>query len=326
MIQFENKWMLLALLVIPFYIFLQHYFTKKYATKIPFSKASYLLRTLVKGSKFSSLDIIRYLALTILIFSLSEPQIESGTKVEGIWQRSDTDVVICLDVSGSMLAETYNQFSSKRGLSNRLEDAKMVIDNFIEGLNNQQVALVTFSNSAEILTPLSDDYNLVSTKCNEIAINRNQQALTSIGMGIALSSAILKDSPAKSKFIILITDGVNTTGQYSPLEATKSFAVPFDIRIYPIGFDASAAMVKSSVDIETLNEIAKLTGTGQAGRASSSKDLDDLVKKISESEKIHEKKELPVAYKSIHVYLLILSLILLFVELIARKVLYYEFQ
>lgn len=327
--RFQNPYMLLLLLIIPLYIFVQIWFRRRFSNKILFSRTNIILKALGnKRRSYSVIDLIKYLALFLIIFALSEPEIKSQNKVSATWERSDTDIVICLDVSGSMLMETMNNKLISNVYSNRLRDAKSVIENFVNKLRGQQVSLITFSNSAQILTPLSDDYSMVNLKTKSIEIDRNKQSLTAIGMGIALSSAVLKDSPAKSKFIILITDGVNNTGIYNPTEATETFAVPFDLKIYPIGFNASVQgrMTGADVDVETLNKIAQLTGSGKAELANSSEALERIIDNIGKSENIHEEKELPNAYYPIHQFFIGLAFILLLIEFYLRKVRYYEVQ
>ncbi len=327
--RFQNPLMLLLLLIIPLYILVQIWFRKRYSNKIVFPRLKLLLEANNnKKRSFSALDILRYIAIFFMIFALAEAEIRSNNRVTATWERSDTDIVICLDVSGSMLMETRNNKLISHVFSNRLRDAKLVIENFVNKLRGQQVSLITFSNSAQILTPLSDDYSMVIDKTKSIEIDRNKQSLTAIGMGIALSSAVLKDSPAKSKFIILITDGVNNTGIYQPIEATETFALPFDLKIYPIGFNAArqGGFTGADVDIETLNKIAQLTGSGRAELANSSEALERIINKIGESENIHEDKDLPYAYYPIHQILLIAAFILLIIEFYLRKVAYYEVQ
>lgn len=329
MIRFQNPYLLFLLLIIPLYIFIHLWFKRKYSNKVLFSRTNIILAALKnKKRSYSFIDIIRYFALFLMIFALAEPEVRSQHKVSATWERSDTDIVICLDVSGSMLNETINDKYLANVHSNRLRDAKIVIENFISELRGQQVSLITFSNSAQILTPLSDDYSMVIDKAKSIEIDRDKQSLTAIGMGIALSSAVLKDSPAKSKFVILITDGVNNTGVYQPIEATETFAVPFGLKIYPIGFNASVGsfFTGTDVDIKTLNKIAELTGSGKAELASSSEALERIIDNIGKSENIHEEKELPYAYYSIHQLLIGLAFILLIVEFYLRKVVYYEVQ
>lgn len=327
--RFQNPYMLLLLLVIPLYIIMHIWFKRRYSNKILFSRTNIILKAIKnKRRSFSSLDVMSYIAIFLMIFALSEPEIRSQNKVAASWERSDTDIVICLDVSGSMLMETRNNKFISHVFSNRLRDAKLVIENFVNKLRGQQVSLITFSNSAQILTPLSDDYSMVIDKAKNIEIDRNKQSLTAIGMGIALSSAVLKDSPAKSKFIILITDGVNNTGIYQPIEATEAFAVPFDLKVYPIGFNASrqGGLTGADVDIETLNKIAQLSGSGKAELANSSEALERIINNIGQSENIHEEKELPNAYYPIHQLFIGLAFILLLIEFYLKKVRYYEVQ
>lgn len=327
--RFQNPYMLLLLFIVPIYIVVHIWFKKRFTNKIPFSQTDLLIKAANnKRRSFSFLDVVRYVAIFLLIVALCEPEIRSHKKVLATWERSNTDIVICLDLSGSMLIETVSPGFMTNVYSNRLRDAKRVIESFVSKLRGQQVALVTFSTAAQVVTPLSDDYSLVIEKTKEIEIDTSKQNLTAIGMGIALSTAVLKDSPAETKVIILITDGVNNAGIYQPLEATKSFAMPYEVKIYPIGFNASrpGGYQDDDVDIETLNKIAELTGTGTAALASSSAALEEIVDKIGESENIHEDKELPNAYSPIHNLFIGFAFLLLLIEFYLRKIRYYEVQ
>lgn len=327
--RFQNPYMLLLLLIVPLYIVVQIWFKKRFTNKIPFSQTDLLIKASNNRRRsFSFIDVMRYAAIFLLIIALCEPEIRSHKKVLATWERSNTDIVICLDLSGSMLIETVSTGFMSNVYSNRLRDAKRVVESFVSKLRGQQVSLVTFSTNAQILTPLSDDYSLVIEKTKDIEIDTSKQNLTAIGMGIALSTAVLKDSPAENKIIILITDGVNNAGIYQPLEATKSFAMPYDVKIYPIGFNASrtGGYTDDDVDLETLHKIAELTGTGTASLANSSAALEEIVEKIGESENIHEDKELPNAYSPIHNFFISLAFLLLLLEFYLRKIRYYEIQ
>ena len=179
---------------------------------------------------------------------------------------------------------------------NRLEAAKDVAAEFIASRPNDRIGLVIFSAESFTQCPLTTDHNVVSNLLEEIRSGMLEDG-TAVGLGLATSVARLKDSDAKSKVIILLTDGVNNTGEVAPQTAGE-IAREFGIRVYTIGvgtmgtapmpvqtpFGQQYQQVEVEIDEETLTEIAQLTG-GKYFRATNKERLQQTYKEIDELEK-----------------------------------------
>jgi Ca-activated chloride channel homolog len=272
---------------------------------IPLMIAWYLFRGMKTQSsvKFSSLNIfkdvpstireklrhipfaVRLIAIGLLIVALARPQsFTSGENVitEGI------DIAMVLDISGSMLAEDFKP--------NRLDAAKNVIDNFVEGRTSDRIGLVIFSREAFTQCPLTIDYSVLRNLLLDIRSGMIQDG-TAIGNAIANGVNRLKESDAKSRIIILLTDGVNNAGEVDPISAAE-IAKAFGIRIYTIGvgtrgeapypvqtpFGTRYQMVPVEIDEAMLTKIANLTG-GEYFRATNNRALEDIYNKIDKLEK-----------------------------------------
>ncbi|AFH49760.1 vWA domain protein [Ignavibacterium album JCM 16511] len=229
--------------------------------------------------------ILRLIALALLIIALARPQnFSSGTNIntEGI------DIAMVLDISGSMLAEDFKP--------NRLEAAKQVVDEFIQGRVSDRIGLVIFSRDAFTQCPLTIDYSVLRNLLKDIRSGMLEDG-TAIGNAIANGVNRLKDSDAKSKVIILLTDGVNNAGEVDPLSAAE-IARTFGIRIYAIGvgtrgeapypvqtpFGIRYQMMPVEIDETLLKQIAERTG-GQYFRATNNRALKEIYEKIDRMEK-----------------------------------------
>ncbi len=233
-----------------------------------------------------SLIMFRLLALAALVVAMARPQSSSS------WQDVSTegiDIVIALDISGSMLAEDFQP--------NRLEAAKVVAQEFIEGRPNDRIGLVVYSGESFTQCPLTTDHSVLKNLFMQIKNGMIEDG-TAIGLGLANSVTRLKDSDAKSKVVILLTDGINNRGSIPPITAAE-IAKAFDVRVYTIGMGSygSAPMpfqhpyggthyqnVEVKIDEETLTEIASLTG-GQYFRATDNQKLEDIYAEIDKLEK-----------------------------------------
>jgi Ca-activated chloride channel homolog len=228
---------------------------------------------------------VRLIAIGLLIIALARPQsFSSGENVttEGI------DIAMVLDISGSMLAEDFKP--------NRLEAAKNVIDNFVEGRISDRIGLVIFSREAFTQCPLTIDYGVLRNLLLDIRSGMIQDG-TAIGNAIANGVNRLKESDAKSRIIILLTDGVNNAGEVDPISAAE-IAKAFGIRIYTIGvgtrgeapypvqtpFGTRYQMVTVEIDEDMLTRIAGLTD-GQYFRATNNTALAEIYEKIDKLEK-----------------------------------------
>lgn len=234
--------------------------------------------------------VLRMIALSLLIVVIARPQSTDSwqsSEVEGI------DIMLAVDVSTSMLAEDLKP--------NRLEAAKQVAADFINGRPNDNIGLTIFAGQSFTQSPLTVDHAVLlnlfnSVKC-DMAMNGIIEDGTAIGLGIANAVSRLKDSKAKSKVIILLTDGSNNRGDISPLTAAE-IANTYGIRVYTIGVGSNGTapypyqgfggtqyiQVPVEIDENTLQQIAK-TANGQYYRATSNSKLKEVYEEIDKLEK-----------------------------------------
>lgn len=263
----------------------------------------------------------RLLGLTLLIVALARPQtgnINTETTTEGI------DIILTLDISGSMKAEDFKP-------QNRLHVAKEVIKDFIRSRANDRIGLVVFARESFTQCPLTLDYNILLSLLDQVTFDMVEDG-TAIGMAIANSCNRLKDSPAKSRVIILLTDGVNNAGEINPVTAAE-IARTLGIRIYAIGagkpgpapypvddpvFGRRYVNVENEIDEESLRQIAQLTD----GKYYRAKDVDGLKKTYDEissleTTKIETKQYL--RFKELYMYLLTLGFGLILIEVVLSQ-------
>ena len=316
-ITFAYPWVLYFLLIIPlmiaWYIFrgMKVQSSVKYSSLNIFKGVPSTIRERLRHIPFA----IRMLAIGLLIIALARPQsFSSGENVttEGI------DIAMVLDISGSMLAEDFKP--------NRLEAAKNVIDNFVEGRISDRIGLVVFSRDAFTQCPLTIDYNVLRNLLLDIRSGMIEDG-TAIGNAIANGINRLKDSNAKSKIIILVTDGANNSGEVDPISAAE-MAKTFGIRVYTIGvgtrgeapypvktpFGTRYQMVPVDIDEALLQKISNITD-GQYFRATNNRALKEIYDKIDKLEKTKiEITSYKNASEKYHSWLW-LGLILLLVEI-----------
>lgn len=230
--------------------------------------------------------ILRLLTLGCIILALARPQShfdEERVKGEGV------DIILTLDVSGSMLAQDFTP--------NRLEAAKSVAIDFVDSRKTDRVGIVIFSGESFTLVPLTTDKNVLKGQIDGIQSGLLEDG-TAIGSGLATSADRLRLSTSKSKVVILLTDGENNGGQIPPVTA-KEIAKNLGIKVYTIGVgsegyapipvqDGSGRVVmqreKVNIDEKLLTQIANETG-GKYFRVSDNEGLKDVYKEIDELEK-----------------------------------------
>ncbi|MGL5272886.1 MAG: vWA domain-containing protein [Phocaeicola sp.] len=234
--------------------------------------------------------VLRMIALVMLILVLARPQSTNhwqNSEIEGI------DIMLAVDVSTSMLAEDLKP--------NRLEAAKQVASEFINGRPNDNIGLTIFAGESFTQCPLTVDHAVLMNLFQSIKCDIAQRGLiedgTAIGMGIANAVTRLKDSKAKSKVIILLTDGSNNRGDLSPLTAAE-IAQQFGVRVYTIGVGTNGTApypmqtyagvqyvnVPVEIDEKTLTEIAHITN-GNYFRATSNDKLKEVYAEIDKLER-----------------------------------------
>lgn len=262
---------------------------------------------------------LRMLALALAIIALARPQstnIQRNVTTEGI------DIVLSLDVSGSMLARDFKP--------DRLEAAKSLGINFISGRANDRIGLVIFAGESFTLCPLTTDRATLINQFKAVDIGVLEDG-TAIGSGLATAISRLKDSDAKSKVIILLTDGVNNRGEIAPMTAAE-MAKTFGIRVYTIGvgtygtapypvqtpFGTRYQDVQVEIDEDLLKSIAQMTG-GEYFRAINNKALEQVYQKIDQLEKskieVNEYAKREEKYRG----WLLAAFILLLLEFVLRR-------
>lgn len=288
-IQFAEKHWFWLFLVIPVMIAWYIYKLKTYEGELNFSSFNLFngIKSSFKAKLRHVLFLLRLITVSLLILALARPQSRSSwkdTKTEGI------DIVVSLDVSLSMLAKDFKP--------NRLEVAKEVLANFIDARRNDKIGFVIFGGEAFTQCPLTTDHKIIKNMLVDIKAGMLDQG-TAIGLGLASGVSRVKDSKAKSKVVILISDGVNNVGEIAPLTAAE-IAKTFGVRVYCIGVGSKGKALQPvamypngemeydyvDVDIDdaTMTEISKMTG-GKYFRATDRESLEKTYKEIDEMEK-----------------------------------------
>ena len=267
--------------------------------------------------------VLRCLAFIAIIVALARPQSAMS------WENETTegiDIMIASDISGSMLSEDFKP--------NRLEAGKNIAIDFIKARPDDRIGLVIFSGESFTQCPLTIDHDVLINLFADIHNGMIDDG-TAIGMGLATAINRLKDSEAKSKVIILLTDGVNNTGSIPPITAAE-IAKQFNIRVYTVGIGTNGSapypvkdqfgnthyqMIPVDVDEKTLTQIADITG-GKYFRARNNTELTQIYSQIDKMEKVkiavtqyHKKTEryLPIA---------IIALILLSLEFLLSNTIF----
>ncbi len=323
MLEFVNvKWLWALLILVP-YILYDIFVNNKNKIRVIYSRVQLLKQITGRNSYLKYLPIIlRSLAIVLLIIALARPRL--ANKKQEITGKG-IDIILAIDISGSMKAVDFKP-------TNRLEAAKKVAKQFIEKRKNDRIGLIVFSENAYTKCPLTLDYNILMTILESIEINEEANG-TAIGMGLATSVARLKESEAKSKVIILITDGRNNAGEIEPFDAAQ-LASTFEMKVYPVGvgkkglvdypvptaFGVQYRKVNIEIDMETLDEIAKITGTNNAKLATNTKQLESIMNLIDKMEKTELKINDYYVYKELFSIFLIFAFCLLLVEFLIRVV------
>lgn len=267
--------------------------------------------------------VLRVLSFVMIVLVLARPQTSNNwkdTEIEGI------DIMLVVDVSTSMLAEDLKP--------NRLEAAKSVASEFIKGRPNDNIGLTIFAGEAYTQCPMTTDHAVLLNLFRDVKCDIAQRGLisdgTAVGMGIANAVSRLKESKAKSKVIILLTDGTNNSGDISPLTAAD-IAKTFGIRVYTIGVGTNGLApypypvaggvqyvnLPVEIDTKTLAKIADVT-EGAFYRATDNEKLKEVYQKIDKLEKTKMNvKKYSKRYEAYQPLALIAAICLLF-ELLLR--------
>jgi len=329
-IEFVNKeffWLLLLLPLAILWYVLKH---KKQTAELKISS--------LKGFKVTKswlpkikhlLFVFRLLALALIITALARPQnVDVSTRTK---TTRGIDIVMAIDVSASMLAKDL--------LPNRLEALKKVAAEFIKGRPNDRIGLVEYAGESYTRTPITSDKAIILRSLKDIRYNTIIESGTAIGSGLATAVNRLKDSKAKSKVIILLTDGVNNSGFIDPKIASE-LAVEYGIKVYTIGLgtngtalspisilpngDFQYGRVQVEIDETLLKEIADVTG-GKYFRATNNEKLKEIYGEINKLEKTDIDEFKYYNYQEKFRPLVLLAGLLLLIEFLFRVTIFRSF-
>ena len=275
------------------------------------------------------LFVLRILSLVLIVMALARPQtmdVSTRTKTnKGI------DIVMAIDISSSMLAQDLKP--------NRLTALKRVAASFVDDRVSDRIGLVIYAGESYTKTPITSDRAIVKNALSKIQFEGLINDGTAIGMGLATAVNRLKDSRAKSKVIILLTDGVNNSGFIDPKIASE-LAVEYEIKTYTIGLGSNGTarapvrllpngkfqygMTKVEIDEELLKNIAIKTG-GLYFRATNNKKLEEIYNEINKLEKTEIEEFKYYNYEEKFRPLILLALTLLIIEWLMRNTLFRSF-
>ncbi|GAB6012423.1 vWA domain-containing protein [Viscerimonas tarda] len=321
--EFESpKYLLLLLLLIPLFLWYVSKLRKMQASFKMSSVAAFVgksksIRVYLRHLPF----LLRAAAIALVIVVLARPQLVNS------WETSESegiDIMMALDVSGSMLAQDFKP--------DRLEAAKKVTSEFITDREKDNIGLVIFSGESFTQCPLTTDHGVLLSLLNEVKYGMIEDG-TAIGLGLANAVNRLKDSKSQSKVVILLTDGSNNRGQIAPLTAAE-LAKSYGIRVYTIGVGSQGMAptpvmtpygqriqnMPVEIDEKTLTEIAGITG-GNYYRAENNQKLAEIYGEIDSMEKYLISVNKVTKKQELYFPFALLALALVIIELTIRRTL-----
>lgn len=326
-INFAYPWLLWLLLLLPLMIVWYVLRQKQQQSALKLSTLSiYKKQSTVKNTLIHLPFVIRLLTVALLILAIARPQSKNDEeRVEG----EGIDIMLCMDVSGSMLAEDFKP--------NRMEAAKEVAAKFIEGRKTDRIGLVIFSGESFTQCPLTTDHGVLISQVYGVRSGVLQDG-TAIGSGLATGVERLKKSESKSKVVVLLTDGENNGGLIDPATAME-IAKTFNVKVYTIGVgtEGFATMPQQSagggitrtqekvnIDEKLLKEIARQTG-GAYFRAIDNESLQNIYSQIDQLEKTKIETSRFAKYAEEFYWLAIAAAVLLLIELWLRYKVFRKF-
>ena len=321
-ITFANPQFFWLLLVLPLMVVWYGYWNKKSKPNVTLSSTiAFKKISSWKDYLYHSLFALRLLAVALIITALARPQTHSEnaqTKItDGI------DIVMAIDVSSSMLSQDLKP--------NRFEALKKVASQFVKDRPNDRIGLVVYAGESYTKTPVTTDKEIILSSLAELTYGQVEDG-TAIGMGLATAVNRLKESKAKSRVIILLTDGVNNTGVIDPLIAAE-LAAEYGIKVYTVGIGTNGMalspyalnpdgsimyrMLQVEIDESLMKKIAQITH-GRYFRATNNQKLQQIYDEINklETSKIEEFKYTEVDEK--FRLLVIIATILLLLEFLLK--------
>jgi len=271
------------------------------------------------------LSALRWLALALLIFALAQPRLtKSETKVSA----SGVDIVVALDMSGSMISEDFEVRGER---VNRFNLARAVLKQFIDKRPNDRIGLVVFASQAYISTPLTLDHDFLLQNLERLQIGVIDENRTAIGSALGTAVNRLREVKSKSKIVILMTDGQNNSGKIAPLTAAEA-AEALKVKVYTIGVGmrgmapmpvffggrrVGERMEPVDIDEDTLQKIADRTG-GKYYRADNTARFQAIYAEIDKLEKTEKEIKKFALHRELFAWIITPGLTLVLLEILLR--------
>lgn len=271
------------------------------------------------------LAALRWMALVLLIAALAQPRLVSS---ETTIKASGVDIVVAVDLSGSMRAEDF-ELSGER--VNRLTMAKSVLEEFIRNRPNDRIGLVAFATRAYTAAPLTLDHDFLHQNLERLQLGAIEEQSTAIGSALSTAINRLRDLESESRIVVLMTDGVNNAGQIEPLVAADA-AAALAVKVYTIGVGTQGEapvptrdmfgrkvyrQVAVEIDEDTLRGIAEKTG-GRYYRADNAEKFRSIYEEIDELETSEAEVQKYTEYEELFAWLVSAGLCLLLLELLLK--------
>jgi Ca-activated chloride channel homolog len=323
---FAHPWLLLLLLLLPPLAWLKG----RRGTPPAFVYSSVQLvrgmQNITRSRAGGWLMSLRWLALAIFIVALAQPRLSKSTTTV---KASGVDIVVALDLSGSMISE---DFAVRGQRVNRFNMARTVLNGFIDKRPNDRIGLVLFASQAYIATPLTLDHDYLHENLDRLEIGAINENSTAIGDGLSTAVNRLRDLKAKSKIVILMTDGQNNAGKLEPLVAAEA-AAALKVKVYTVGIGVRGQapmpardmfgrkvyqMVPVDIDEDTLQKIADKTG-GRYFRADNAEKFKQIYDEIDKLEKTEATINKFTEYKELFPWFVAAGAALLLIELVLAQ-------
>ncbi len=319
MLQFAYPYLLFLLLPVALWVYAS---LRRKPGAIVFSAASRLGKVAGKTSSIRARMplILRALTLTLLVLAMARPQtvnVAKEIKTPGV------DIMLCLDTSGSMQALDFTLDGKP---VDRLTAVKKVVRDFVKKRDNDRVGLIVFGTHAFTQAPLTLDKGLLITLIDRMKIGMAGTE-TAIGDALALAGKRIKDIPAMSKIVIMLSDGANTSGELSTAEAASALAA-LGIKVYVIGvgtneevpvemqgfFGSRIVKKRFEIDEPALREMARI-GQGKYFNASNTQELEAIYAEIDKAEKTEAKVKVFFHFKEHYRWFLGIALLIALFEM-----------
>tara|TARA_B100000676_G_C17991373_1_gene795125 strand:+ start:57 stop:1028 length:972 start_codon:yes stop_codon:yes gene_type:complete len=307
MIILGNPWYLLILAILPLVFIYKSFLSRSKDGSFRISSKSIISEKMIRKGVYKKrlLSFIQYLSMFLIILGLSRPRLIESLQEKNI---EIVDIVLVIDISSSMLATDFQP--------NRLEVVKKTAKDFINQRKGDRLGILVFAGESFIQCPLTIDNEVLLSLMSEIKVAQQSYDGTAIGMAIANATNRLRNSDAKSKVMILLSDGSNNAGELDPNTAAD-LAKQFGIKIYTIGagtnqdvsFIPGRGYIRNEIDEETLKAIAKQTG-GQYFRATNTEGLKEIYSTINALERTEVEIKVFTQYRELYGWLFIPALAL----------------